>query len=43
MGKSKLTKKLTLTTPELFVRMTGHTKPKFAHNAIQANKDVVWS
>ncbi len=40
----KVTKKLKdEDEPEMRVKLTGHTKPKFAHNASQAGKEPVWS
>jgi hypothetical protein len=40
---SKMKKVLKLSAAEMFVKMTDQTSPKFAHNAIQANKTVVWT
>ncbi|WP_083098755.1 hypothetical protein [Pseudophaeobacter leonis] len=42
-GKVKKMKKLKVTKPRYFVKLTDQTSPKFAHNAIAANKDVTWT
>jgi hypothetical protein len=41
--KPKITKKLKEIIPKIWVRLTDQTSPKFAHNAIQRNKDVFWT
>jgi hypothetical protein len=41
--KGKITKKLTSETPEVMVKLSKQTSPKFAHNAGAANKGVTWT
>ncbi len=42
-SKVKKMKKLAVKKPICFVKLVNQTSPKFAHNAIGANKDVIWS
>jgi len=43
MARVKHAKKITIAKPKYFVKLVDQTSPKFAHNAIQRNKDVVWT
>lgn len=43
MPSSKMKKVLKISEAEMFVKLTDQTSPKFAHNAIQANKEVFWT
>ena len=43
MAKVKNLKKVAVAKPKYFVKLIDQTSPKFAHNAIQANKDVLWT
>lgn len=36
-------KKMKEVTPRIWVKLVSQTSPKFAHNAIQRNKDVFWT
>ena len=41
--KGKITKKITVETPEVLVKLSKQSSPKFAHNAGAANKGVTWT
>ncbi|MEY8831173.1 hypothetical protein AB9K34_22595 [Sedimentitalea sp. XS_ASV28] len=43
VSKIKKMKKLAVKKPVYFVKLVNQTSPKFAHNAIAANKDVIWT
>lgn len=43
MARVKKIKKTKVEKPIYFVKLIDQTSPKFAHNAIQANKDVIWT
>lgn len=42
-SKIKKMKKLAVKKPIYYVKLVDQTSPKFAHNAIAANKDVIWT
>lgn len=42
-GRVKFKKKTKVEKPTYMVKLVDQTSPKFAHNAISANKDVVWT